>query len=99
MYVVQRANHFDDSSAIIKAYPPVMGGVCGFSWITVRPGTSSFARWLAKNKRASRGYYGGIELWIREFGQSMEKKLAYSEAFSQVLRDAGIKAYAGSRMD
>jgi hypothetical protein len=99
MVVVQRANPFDDSSAIVKEYAPVMGGVCGFAWVVVRPGTSSFARWLVKQGLASKHYYGGVSIWVRDFGQSMEKKQAYATAFAKVLGEAGIDAYGDSRMD
>lgn len=74
-------------------------GVCGFAWVSVRPGTSSFARWLVKNKLGRKAYEGGIQVWVSEFGQSMEKKEAFASAFAKVLQDAGINAYAGSRMD
>lgn len=77
----------------------VNDGVCGFAWVTVRPGNSSFALWLKKNMGARRAYYGGMELWVSSYGQSMARKEAYAQAFANVLREAGINAYAGSRMD
>lgn len=80
-----------------KFYVPE--GVCGFAWVTVKPGNCGMARWLKKHKNASAGYYGGMELWIDAYGQSMERKEAYARAFANVLNDAGINAYAGSRMD
>lgn len=99
MIVVQRANPLDDNSPIVKQYEPVMGGVCGFAWVVVRPGTSAFARWIKANKGARKHYYGGMELWVSRYGQSMERKEAYAQAFAKVLRDHGVDAYAGSRMD
>ena len=30
---------------------PVMGGVCGFAWVSVRPRTSPFARYLGSRPR------------------------------------------------
>ena len=77
----------------------VEGGVCGYAWVTVRPANSSFALWLKKNKGASTGYYGGMQLWVREFGQSMQRKEAFAKAFAEVLREAGINAFSESRMD
>ena len=99
MVVQQRANPFDDTSPVVKTYEPVMGGVCGFAWVVVTPGTSSFARWLTKTGKGSKHYYGGTSIWVGEFGQSMTRKEAYAQAFAKVLRDAGIDAYSGSRMD
>lgn len=74
-------------------------GVCGFAWITVRPGTTSFARYWKKNHGARRAYYGGVELWVREFGQSHDRKLAFAEAYAKKLCEHGINATAGSKLD
>jgi hypothetical protein len=82
-----------------KVYEPVMDGVCGFAWVTVRPGNSSFARWLKANADARPAYRGGMELWVHDYNQSMTRKEAYAQAFADVLREAGVTAYAGSRMD
>lgn len=99
MIVVQRANPLDDTSPIVKEYAPVMEGVCGFAYVTVRPGTSSFARWLRRRGRGYTAYYGGTAFSVRQFGQSMTRKAAYADAYASVLREAGIKAYSESRMD
>lgn len=45
------------------------------------------------------GYYGGFELSVGYYGQSMERKLAHAQAFAEVLNKHGVKAYASSRMD
>lgn len=99
MIVVERANVLDDSSPIVKQYAPVMGGVCGFAWISVRPGNCSFARWLSKTGRGHKGYYGGWEVSVSGYGQSYEKKLAHAQAAAKVLAAAGIKAYGTGRLD
>lgn len=100
MYVVQRANPLDDNSPIVKRYAPVMDGVCGFAWITVFPGTSSFARWARKTKGARAAYKGGTRVkWVGEFDQSFERKSAYAHAFAEVLREGGVKAFSDSRLD
>lgn len=98
MVVVERANLFDDNSPVVKSYAPVMDGACGFAWVIVKPGTSSFARYLKKIGYTRDSYYGGINVWVRGYGQSYERKRAYAAAFAGVLRDAGINAYAMSRM-
>lgn len=99
MHVVQRENPFDDSSPIVKAYEPVMDGVCGFAWIRVMPGGSSFGRYLRKERDCSAAYGGGVSVWVRGFGQSYERKMAYAQAFAGVLQEAGVKAYAEGRLD
>lgn len=77
----------------------VSDGACGFAWVVVKPGTSSFARWLVKTDRGHSHYGGGIALWVHEYGQSMDRKSAYAAAFARVLAEAGINAYSDSRMD
>ena len=75
-------------------------GVCGFAWVTVSPGNSSFAKWLTKNKLARKAYEGGVQIWISAFNQSMQRKEACASAMAELFRaELGIKAYAGSRMD
>jgi hypothetical protein len=78
-------------------YLPVAAGVCGFAWINV-PGNSAFGRY-AKKRGYSKGYPSGINIWVREFGQSYERKMAYAQAFAAVLKEAGVKAYASGRLD
>lgn len=98
MTVCQRANPLDDNSQITKVYAPVMSGVCGFAWISFK-GNTAWAKWAKKNADAHTAYGGGLNIWVHQFGQSMECKEKYADAFSQVLNKHGIKAYAGSRMD
>jgi hypothetical protein len=82
-------------------------GACGFAWITIRPGNSPFANWAKRYPRpdrpdmtlAHKAYYGGVEIFVHEFNQSVTRKAAYAAAFAEVLRDAGINAYSGSRLD
>lgn len=73
-------------------------GACGFAWITIKPATCSFAKWLVKTKRGHKG--GRYQIWIAEHGQSVERKEAHACAMAEVLRsELGIEAYAGSRLD
>jgi hypothetical protein len=85
---------------LITGYAPISDGVCGFAWITIRPGNSRFANWLKRNDHARKAYGGGVSVWVGGYGQSMERKSAYAQAFALYLRNNGIpNAYAGSRMD
>lgn len=100
MYVVQRANPLDDNSPIVKAYAPVMSGVCGYAWINISPGNSTFARYLKEQGLGDRdNYYGGVSVRVYGYGQSYEKKAAYAGAFAKVLQEAGIRAQSMSRLD
>lgn len=74
-------------------------GACGFAWVKVRPATTPFARWLKKHNLARSSYSGGLDIWISEFGQSVDRKTAMATAMAKVLSEAGITAYADSRLD
>ena len=74
-------------------------GVCGFAWVIVKDGRSSFARWLKKENHGRKHYYGGTCISPRGFGQSMERKEAWANAFADVLKLHGIDCYVDSRMD
>jgi hypothetical protein len=74
-------------------------GACGFAWVTIKPANSSFAVWAKKQGLARSAYGGGVMIWVRGFGQSVERKTAYAGAYAKVLRDNGIKASAGDRLD
>lgn len=77
----------------------VADGVCGFAWVHLSKGNTSFARWAKKNNIARTSYYGGMDIWVSEGSQSMQKKEAYANAYAKVLQDAGIECYPDSRMD
>jgi hypothetical protein len=96
--VQQHQNMADDSSPVQKSWY-VPQGMCGFAWVTVRPGNCGFAKWLKSKGLGHKCYHGGWEYWVREGGKSIEKKEAYAEGFANVLNCFGIKACAGSRLD
>lgn len=99
MVVQERAHVLDDNSPVVEEWV-INDGVCGFAWVSVRPGNSSFARWLVKNGHGSSdSYAGGITIWISAYGQSMTRKSAHAAAMARVLREAGIKAYSQDRID
>lgn len=84
----------------------VSGGVCGFAWVSVKPvnkGTTRLGKaeriMLEANGFRKNDYEKNYQRWISDFNQSMQKKEAYARAFAEVLRENGIRAYSGSRMD
>ena len=98
--VFERANPFDGTSSVVKSYAPIMDGVCGYAWITIRPGNGQAAKFAkAQGKGRSDPYEGGVTVKVRGYGQSMARKEAYAYAYAAVLYAAGIRAYADSRMD
>ena len=99
MTVVERANPLDDSSLVVQSWGPYSDGACGFGWVSVHPGNSSFARWLKAERGARKGYRGGVVVWIGDYGQSYERKYAHARAMAAVLREAGVNAYGEGRLD
>ncbi len=78
----------------------VSEGACGFGWVKVMPANSSFALWLTANGHARKAYGGGVSISTNFGGsQSIARAEAAAWALSDVLREAGIKAYADSRLD
>jgi hypothetical protein len=74
-------------------------GACGFAWVTVKPANCAFANWAKKAGYMRPAYGGGVQYWVSEFGQSVDRKSAFAGAFARVLCEAGINAFAGSRLD
>lgn len=82
-----------------KAYY-VESGVCGFASVRVTPGNCRFANWLKKRGFGRLdSYAGGVRINVSEYNQSLTRKEAHAQAMADVLRAAGINAYADSRMD
>lgn len=100
MIVGQETSLFSGKIDYTKETYYVADGVCGFAWVSVKPGNSKFANWLKKNNLArTDSYYGGVSMSVSDYNQSLQKKEAYAHAFAEVLREAGINAYSTSRMD
>jgi hypothetical protein len=101
MIVQQHANQLDDNSPVVKQWN-VQSGVCGFSWVSLKPGFHPFCKWLKKNDLGRPdSYYGGTTIWCSEFGQSYEKKVAYCGTFAKIVNEniQGISASVMSRLD
>lgn len=73
-------------------------GTCGFAWISFA-GNKPFGRWAKKAGLARSHYPSGLCIWVSDYGQSVERKSAYAGAYAKVLREAGVEAHAGDRMD
>lgn len=67
----------------------VNGGVCGYAYVTLRPATTSFARWLVKEHGWRKAYEGGISLMVSDYNQSMGRKAAHAEAMAKSLKGKG----------
>jgi hypothetical protein len=74
-------------------------GACGFAWVKIRPANGKMARWLKAQDKGHKGYNGGWEVSIHDFGQSLERKSATARATADVLCKHGIDATSYSRID
>ncbi len=77
----------------------VSEGPCGFGYVKVMPGNSSFAIWLTRNGYAHKSYTGGVRISTNYGSQSIARAAAAADAMANVLYEAGIKAYSGSDLD
>jgi len=102
MMVVEHSNPLD-SNSLPKRMWHEPEGMCGFAWVNVSPGNSPFANWLKKNGLARKAYGGGVDIWISDFGQSVERKEACANAMAKVLKEElgsnSLSIYASSRLD
>lgn len=106
MVVGQETELFSGKIDYSKPTYYVEDGVCGFAWVDVYPANKGNTR-LGKAERKAlesvgfkKDVYGKkYYKWISAFNQSMQKKEAYASAFAKVLRENGLKAYSGSRLD
>ena len=106
MIVGQETSLFSNKIDYSKQIYFVEDGVCGFAWVDVYPTHKGHTR-LGKEERKileaagfrKNDYMKTYRLWISMYNQSMQKKEAYASAYAKVLRENGIKAYSGSRLD
>lgn len=76
----------------------VSEGACGFAWVAFK-GNTKFGRWAKKVGVARAAYPTGMQYWVSQGGQSVDRKEAFARAFAAVLNFNGIEAYANYRMD
>lgn len=100
MLVQQHSNMIDDTSQVVKEYC-VPDGVCGFAGIVFDPARQPFVKWLVREypNITHKHYKKGRELFMRGFGQSMQRKEAAANAMAKFFNENGINCYSWSRMD
>lgn len=80
----------------------VSEGMCGFAWVNCSPGNHPFSNWLKKNGKARKAYGGGVDIWVSEGGQSIDRKEKFARAFADVVKRyelSGLKVHPMSRLD
>lgn len=90
------ANDIDPSKGPVYY---VADGVCGFAWVHLPVARGPLVAYLKGKGIGHKSYRKGYDVWVGQFGQSMQRKEAYARAYARVLADAGFDAYADSRMD
>ena len=88
--------------AVIKQYGSLeeKDGCCGFAWVNVynvRKNEDKRPLLAAGFKRSD--YDKCQKLWVSMFGQSIDMKETYANAYASELQKLGFTAYSGSRMD
>jgi hypothetical protein len=115
MVVEQHVNVMDDKSPVTKAWHVANGvcGFASITFKANTTKNRSFMNALKKEGLLSNDINDfnekvlwkkrlsgpGYTYWIREGGQSLQKKEAFAYAFNQVLADNGIEAHVMSGMD
>lgn len=72
--------------------------ICGFAWVEFK-GNTAWARWAKRAGLARKHYPSGVCIWISQFNQSYDLKMAYAEAYAATLRRYDITAHADGRLD
>ena len=82
----------------LKGFEPIYEGICGFATVNV-PGNTAFGRWVKKAGHGDKSYRGGLDIWIHQFGQSYERKMAMATAMAEVLQSGGVNAHSRGNVD
>ena len=72
----------------------IMDGECGGAYVVVPDARKGFARWLKTSGHGDR-QPGSVYFYARTEGQSVDRAVAYAEAFARVLRRNGIECEVG----
>jgi hypothetical protein len=92
-------------AAAAKFFQEKLGGrdqyACGFAWVSVFEKASTKLGRKLKEVGFRRSYDGGLQLWNpSNFGcQNVDTLEEGAKAYAEVLKQYGIQAYAGSRLD
>lgn len=93
----EAAKNAEVTLIVVRGYEYQPFPICGFAWVNV-PGNTPFGRWLLKNGHR-KGYPKGVNIWISDYNQSYDLKLAHAEGMAKFLRDNGVTCYSDGRLD
>jgi hypothetical protein len=83
----------------VEGHPIEMDGLCGSASIRILDARRGFARWVVRSKVGSRHYKGGARIFAYHPSQSIDRAVAYAEAFAAVLKLNGIDCTVESFLD
>jgi hypothetical protein len=83
----------------VEGYPVEMDGLCGLASIRIPDARRGFARWVVRSKVGSRHHKGGAQIFAHHPSQSIDRAVAYAEAFAVVLKLNGIDCTVESFLD
>ena len=94
---VQHANPLDDSSEIVKVWDQPFE-LCGFASVQIKGANKGYGKWVvASGTGGTDSYNGGAYIWVKKFGQSHGRKVAYGCAYAEsaaaALAEAGEETY------
>jgi hypothetical protein len=78
---------------------------CGFAWVVIKPARGGFVKFLKASGIGRVREYGGggMEIWYSKLHglmtQSVSVHYAAAKAAAEVLKEAGLHAYADQRLD
>ena len=102
MNVIERANAAAKKAAD-ETFHQMGGdrGCCGFAWVEIPDGRSQAVRFMRKNGIGKKHWRKGWLVWSPANApvQSVDVHAAGARAYAKVLQDAGVEAYACSRLD
>ena len=76
-----------------------MEGRLGTSYVVIRDGRSSFARWAKVNGIGRNNYPRGVAIRADQVGKSVESATAYAKGYAKVLGRNGIDCKVETYLD
>lgn len=99
MMVYSPVSLFNDAIDHSQPVYHVPDGVCGFAYVQLPKAVGPFVKFLKERKIGFKRCGAGYSISVHEFGQSLQRKEAYANAFAKVLNAHGVDSYVDSRMD
>jgi hypothetical protein len=77
----------------------IMEGGCGSAHVRIPDTRKGFARWVVRSGKGYNHYRSGATIYARGNSQSVDRAIAYPQAFAAVLHFNGIECSVESRLE